>query len=250
MLFLNDTPELSPIDFEIYKYIASHMEQVSYMRIRELATCTQASTASILRFCKKFGCEGFSEFKIKLRWYQENLEKQQTVRTVDESAFINFIHRLKEERFQEDLQKAVQLLAEKEMVFFIGGGTSNSIASYGAFYFASIFPVVAHLDLSGNHSLNSLSTASAEKMALIVLSVDGESLDVINYLNHFVAQQRAIISITNSANSTIASLSDVNLAYYITTARKGKADIATQVPALYTIEYLAKEVQKSKNKKA
>ncbi|KAF1304522.1 MurR/RpiR family transcriptional regulator [Enterococcus saccharolyticus] len=247
MLFLNYTPELSQIDLEIYKYIATHIDQVIYMRIRELAEKTHTSTASILRFCKKFECEGFSEFKIKLQMYNETINQSQKVRAVDESAFINFIHRTSEERFQDTLHEAAKILAEKEMVLFIGAGSSNIIASYGAMYFSSIFQMAFHIEDPSNHPIEFFRSAIAEKACIIALSVGGESSDIINYLNHFIAHKSAIISITNSANSTIAKLSDINLAYYISTERKGTTDITSQVPALYTIEYLAKEVQKLKN---
>ncbi|MCM3160687.1 hypothetical protein [Metabacillus litoralis] len=35
------------------------------MRIRNLADETHVSTSTIMRFCKKLNCEGFSELKVK-----------------------------------------------------------------------------------------------------------------------------------------------------------------------------------------
>lgn len=246
MLFLNYTPELNATDLEIYKYIATNIEKVIYMRVRELAEATHTSTASILRFCKKFDCEGFSEFKIKLQMHYEELAKQPVVRAVDESSMIDFIQRTTEGRFQSQLQEAIEVLAEKEMVLFIGEGSSNIIASYGALYFSSIFKMAFHIEDPSNHPVDFFSSSIAEKACIIALSVSGETINIINYLNHFISQKSSIISITNSANSPIAKLSDVNLAYYISTEQLGSADITSQVPALYIIEYLAKEVQKLK----
>ncbi len=37
------------------------------MKIRELAEEVHVSTTTILRFCKKVGCEGYSEFRLKLK---------------------------------------------------------------------------------------------------------------------------------------------------------------------------------------
>ena len=39
------------------------MEAVLQMSVRELAEKTYVSTASIIRFCQKMGCDGFVEFK-------------------------------------------------------------------------------------------------------------------------------------------------------------------------------------------
>lgn len=57
------------LETSLYNYISQNSEKVVYMRIRELANETHVSTASILRFCKKINCEGFSEFKVKLKMY-------------------------------------------------------------------------------------------------------------------------------------------------------------------------------------
>lgn len=246
MLFLKYTPELSNIDLEIYKYVATHIDQVVYMRIRDLAKNTHSSTASVLRFCKKFECEGFSEFKIKLQLYKESLKDDHPIHAVDESAFINFIHRTSESNFQETLRAAAQLLAQKELVIFIGSGSSNIIAEYGVLYFSSIFSMAFRIEDPANHPIDFFSKSLAEKVCVIALSVSGETKNIVNYLNQFLANRSTIISITNSSNSTISKLSDVNLAYYISTEKNGDADLTSQVPALYTIEYLAKEVRKIK----
>lgn len=63
------------LETSLYNYISQNSEKVVYMRIRELANETHVSTASILRFCKKINCEGFSEFKVKLKMYTEANKK-------------------------------------------------------------------------------------------------------------------------------------------------------------------------------
>ncbi|WP_423250311.1 MurR/RpiR family transcriptional regulator, partial [Bacillus anthracis] len=59
----------------LYRYIMENSEKVVYMRIRDLADAAHISTSSVLRFCRKVNCEGFSEFKVKLKMY---LESEQT----------------------------------------------------------------------------------------------------------------------------------------------------------------------------
>lgn len=38
-------------------------DEVMYMTIRELADAAGVSTTTILRFCRKFNCDGYSEFR-------------------------------------------------------------------------------------------------------------------------------------------------------------------------------------------
>ena len=58
---------LNDLEVSIYNYIISNSEKASRMTIRELAAQLHVSSTTILRFCSKMGCEGYSEFKYKLK---------------------------------------------------------------------------------------------------------------------------------------------------------------------------------------
>ena len=53
----------------VYTYVSKHKNQVMYMTIRELAEAAGVSTTTVLRFCKKMGCDGYSEFRIRFKLY-------------------------------------------------------------------------------------------------------------------------------------------------------------------------------------
>ena len=53
------------LESALYRYIMENSEKVVYMRIRDLADAAHISTSSVLRFCRKVNCEGFSEFKLR-----------------------------------------------------------------------------------------------------------------------------------------------------------------------------------------
>ncbi|QQP69512.1 MurR/RpiR family transcriptional regulator [Carnobacterium sp. CS13] len=243
MLFLDYTPELTSLDRDIYKYISAHLEKVVYMRIRDLAANTHTSPTSILRFCRKFECEGFSEFRIKLNLY---LKESRTVplEGIDEMAMIDFINRTTQPLYQERIKEAVDLLKDKELILFLGSGSSNIIAAYGSLYFSSIFNIALRIEDPVNLPIDYVSKGLSEKICIIALSVSGETNEIINCLNHLNFTNSSIISITNSSKSTISQLSDVNIPYYISKEYNKHADITSQIPALYTIELLAKEVRK------
>ncbi|MGX7419384.1 MurR/RpiR family transcriptional regulator [Carnobacterium gallinarum] len=243
MLFLDRTPDLTPFDLDIYKYISDNLEQVSYMRIRDLAAVTHTSPTSILRFCKKFDCSGFAEFRIKLQLYLKERKAEQEVVAVDETAYMDFLARSTQPLYREKIKEAVTLLKDKELVLFIGLGSSNIMAEYGALYFSSIFTIALRIEDPSNYPIDFLSKNLSDKICIIALSVSGETAEIISYLNHLNFSNSSIISITNSSKSTIAQLADVNIPYYIARESMQGADITSQLPALYTIEYLAKEVR-------
>lgn len=244
MLFLEKTPQLSNTDINIYQYIITHLESVQYMRIRDLAEATFASTASILRFCNKFECQGYSEFRIRLQSYIRH--QQDKLKAVDETIFINFLQRTNEELFQKKISESTQLLLEKELVLFVGHGSSNIIAECGALYFSSLCSIALRVENPANYPINFIYQNISSKICVIVLSVSGETKEIIEYLQHFKKNNSSIICITNSSKSTIAKLSDVCIPYYITEESFEGSNITSQVPALYTVEYLARQVQQAK----
>lgn len=53
-----------------------------------------------------------------------------------------------------------------------------------------------------------------------------------------------IISIINNTLSTIAKISDLNITYYVTAEFFEEYNITTQVPVVYILESMAREIHK------
>lgn len=66
--------ELNALELMVYTYVSKHKNQVMYMTIRELAEAAGVSTTTVLRFCKKMGCDGYSEFRIRFKLYLEQTD--------------------------------------------------------------------------------------------------------------------------------------------------------------------------------
>jgi len=90
MLFLTYDPQLNPTELEIYKYISHNIEKVPYMTIRELADEIHFSKTAIWRFCQKFECEGYTDFKFKLKNYLSERKKTAQPKSLDETMLIHF----------------------------------------------------------------------------------------------------------------------------------------------------------------
>lgn len=58
---------------------------------------------------------------------------------MDETAYMDFLARTSQPLYRDKLKDAVSLLQNKELVLFIGLGSSNIMAEYGGLYFSSIF---------------------------------------------------------------------------------------------------------------
>ncbi|MGD6967425.1 MurR/RpiR family transcriptional regulator [Rossellomorea vietnamensis] len=228
------------LETSLYNYVITHMEKVVHMRIRELADETHVSTTTILRFCRKINCDGFSEFKVKLKMHL-NENRQTTIKSAPHSV-LEFFERTLKGDIEEKIKQAACTISESENVIFIGIGSSGILAEYGARYFSSLgkFSMYIKDPFFPIHSKFMFNSVT------IALSVSGETYTTTTHLNQLKQEGSKIISITNTKLSTIAKISDINIPYYVTEELYEEANITTQVPVVYILESLAREVYKLK----
>lgn len=227
--------KLNELELILYRYIIKNTEKVIYMRIRELAAEAHVSTTTILRFCKKFDCNGYSEFKVKLKLYIENNNNEKNIKN-DQSRIIDFFKKLDTDELHEKIEAVCDIIYHSPNLVFLGAGTSGIICKYAARYFSTIGKFAAYIDdpyFPANYK-------TYENFTIIILSVSGETKAIIDLVNNFKRENCTIISITNSENCTISKISDLNISYYMTQEKLGRSDITTQVPVLYIIETIAR----------
>lgn len=225
---------LNDLELMLYRYIMKNTEKVIYMRIRELASEAHVSTTTILRFCKKFNCNGYSEFKVKLKMYLEKSNNKKI--NNDQSIIIDFFKKLNTDELDEKMEAVCDLIGDYSNLVFLGSGTSGILCKYAARYFSSLGKFATYIDdpyFPTNYK-------TYENCVIIVLSVSGETQAIINLINNFKKENCPIISITNSENCTVSKISDLNISYYINQEKIGISDITTQIPVLYIIENIAK----------
>ena len=61
------TPQLNKNDNEILSYCIRNHTEIANLKVTELADRLFISPASVVRFCKKLGFSGYSDFKASLR---------------------------------------------------------------------------------------------------------------------------------------------------------------------------------------
>lgn len=250
MLFLDYNPTLSPLDQDIYDTILLHIDSVPKMKLKDLAHLALTSTASINRFCKKFECATFQEFKVKLKLYTESMERIK-IADVDETQYIDFLNRLNQPFLTEKIEAAVDLLLDKDLVIFIGSGTSETIAEYGSLYFSNLSQAAVKIEDPSNYPIEWFPDEILARSVIITLSISGETKEIIHYLKRLKHKPCAVISITNTEKSPVAQLSDLVIPYFInretiykTSENKDKTiELTSQLPAIVTIEKIAKRLR-------
>ena len=223
---------LNALEMSVYNYVAKNREKVVYMKIRELAAQAHVSTTTVLHMCKKFGCDGYTEFKLRLK--QEMLRDKRDVADLDISALQDFLSRLSSPAIQTQIDGVVELLRGMGHVLFIGVGNSSILARYGARYLCNVGYFATAIDDPFTPISGVVNTqAKFDKVAVVALSVSGETEQIISMTQSLKERGCVIISITNSASCTLARLSDYNLNYF---------QLTCQAPVLCLLEMIGRRL--------
>lgn len=228
--------KLNNLELSLYDYVMKNSKKVVYMRIRELADEAHVSTTTVLRFCKKLGCEGFSEFKIKFKIYLEENEIKKV--SDDTSEIINFFKGIENNDMNKRIDKLCNYIKTANEIIFLGIGSSGILCKYAARYFSAMGKFTVHID----DPFFPKNFKCLDNCLIVALSVSGETQAIIENVNRFKEEKCTIVSITNSEDCTISRISDLNIPYYVQQVKVGYSDITTQLPVLYIIEKVGKKL--------
>ncbi|MCF0147574.1 MAG: MurR/RpiR family transcriptional regulator [Clostridium sp.] len=240
MFSYNKIQNLNELELSLYNYIMKNSEKVIYMRIRELANEAHVSTTTILRFCKKLDCEGFSEFKVKFKMYLEQSEGKNLADNT--SMIIDFLKKAQGAEYREKIDLVCSELDKASTIIIVGIGFSGILSKYAARYLSAIGKNALYID----DPFYPLNFKYSENYITIAFSVSGETPTVIEHINRLKRKGSKIISITNNEDSTLSKISDVNIGYYVQQEKTEDFDITTQIPALYIIETIGRKLYKTK----
>lgn len=237
MFSLEEIKSFNDIELSVYHYIVKNKGKVAYMKIRELALESHVSTTTVLRFCKKLGCSGYSEFKLKFRRYLEEEELKKP--GVDAQVIIDFMRRTETEEFQDSLDKLTEYLRKSKTIIFTGIGSSGILAKYGVRYFCD----VGWFSFCVEDPFIPIFQGNSETTTVVALSVSGETEQIIKIVERMKMRGCHILSITNSENCTLARLSDANISYHMPQLRVyDRYDITYQAPVIYILECLGRKL--------
>lgn len=230
---------LKNLEMMVYNFVVKNRDKVMYMTIRELADAAGVSTTTVLRFCRKLNCEGYSEFRVRFKLYLEQNEPQQA--NFGASEIISFFRSVNNDEFDALLEEAVDIILESERIIFVGAGTSGALAKYGARFFSNVGKFSNHIDDPYFPVTNDM----AKNALAIVLSVSGETEEILRFASQFSLHRCKVLSVTSHENSSLAKLADFNLSWHVPQTRiAGVYDITTQIPVIYILETLGRKLAK------
>lgn len=213
---------------KIAQYIIAHHKETVNMTISELAAASGTSVATVSRFCKKCGVDGFHHLKIGLA--KEIVENDTTMpisNTISRQEISQSLQNILANKIEE-LKQTVSLINPNELnqildciksadnVLLVAVGNTIPVALDGAYKLnqigiKAIAGTIWETQLAYALNLN-------KKDVMIAISNSGESRQVVKMIQAAKQQGTTTIGITNNKTSSVGKEVD----YHIQTATREK----------------------------
>ncbi|MCI8939322.1 MAG: MurR/RpiR family transcriptional regulator [Dorea sp.] len=234
--------EMNPGEFRVYNYVVSHLDDAPKMKIRQLAEEAGVSTTTVLRFCEKAGCGGYTEFKYRIR---QELGRQNRTGRYDVIPAVQYIENsVKDQIFAGKLEQAAKICADADQIVLSGDREKGTLNRYGAYLFDS----VGKAAFVAENGYGRVCPGGQMKSAVLILSTWGNSESMVSMLNGYKQAGATLISLTNMEQCPAARMSDINFSCYMPEiwgiSKAGSPGIVSQIPTVYLLETLAAEIQK------
>ena len=228
-------------------YLLQHADEAQYLSISSLARECNVAEATVFRFCRALGFDGYHEMRIALAQAnatgtmssQRELQPGASTETLFKHAsarLFTAINGTQNALSAEAVDEAARMLREAKQVFCFGQGGSMLLANDICARFASLS---TKFRTSGDSHLQLL-TASLMNEADVVLfvSYSGATRDMMETLRTAKAAGAKIILLTHYEDSPGASLADVVLRCGAQESPLDSGSIPIKVAVLYVGEVL------------
>jgi len=207
-------PQLSSAEQKVANFVLNSPNKLIPLSITELAKNCDTSEATITRFSKKLGFEGYQQLKIAVA--QEQDAPLRTSISIEDSAFDIFEKVCDDiycslEKTKVRIDKKVlscvceKILCAKEILIF-GLGNSASVATDAAHKLLRL-GLCAHA-YTDNH-MQAIAAAHSNKDSVAIgISHSGSSKDIVRTLSLCKENQSTTIALTNFGKSPIYRVSD------------------------------------------
>lgn len=243
MLTNKQIESLNELETKIFSYIIDNGEKILKMKIQDIASKTHVSTTTILRFCKKAGCNGFSEFRIKYKLYLESSESKNNIAYTDYSSILNYFYNNNTSSFISKINKVSETILSKENLLLIGFGRDGILAKYSRNILGTIKPNCSYID----DPFLSVPNKDFSHTAIIVISINKYSDSTIKHIIKYKEKGAYIISITNNEECSICRYSDDNFSHYIVEENYNDYNLTSHIPTMFVLEMLCRKIISDQN---
>ncbi|WP_250533445.1 bifunctional transcriptional regulator/glucokinase [Caballeronia sp. AZ10_KS36] len=238
---------LTPAERRVADLALNHPRSIINDPIIDIARKADVSQPTVIRFCRSLGCQGLSDFKLKLATgltgtipvshSQVHLGDTATdfgAKVLDNT--VSAILQLREHLNFENVERAIDILNGARRIEFYGLGNSNIVAQDAHYkFFRFGIPTIAYGDLY----MQAASAALLGKGDVIVaVSKSGRAPELLRVLEVAMQQGATVIAITSS-NTPLAKRATVALETDHIEIRESQLSMISRILHLVIIDILA-----------
>lgn len=227
---------LNETEAYVYNYVVKNTKKVLNESIRELANDTHVSTATVMRFCKKMGCEGFTELKYRLK---ESEEMQETKEDNVTDQFGYFIEKVRSSDYLDSIQRAAEIIKQSDSILTLGIGTTGDFAKYTSRLISHVGYCCYGVD-GADYPVQRV--AEGHQGVIIVFYERLQKKLLFEEIYRYKNKSYMIIMLSNNNMGSMEHLCDEVIHVSDGSVMLGK--IHSGIPMLYAIEKLAYELTK------
>lgn len=232
-------------------YILKNKTSVQYMSITALADASGVSEASITRFCRSLGLEGYNDLKLSLaiagmpgteKNFHSGSGKKKTAGSLDEAArFLvsRNVQALEETRALMDpkaIEKAVDLMKNASRVFCFGQGGSNVTAMEAWALFSTVSGKFIHV--TDSHFQTMSAALCTPEDVILFFSYSGATRELQDILKIARDTGVKLILVTRFKKSPASRYADVLLQCGTNESPLQTGSVEARISQLFIIDYL------------
>lgn len=211
--------DLGPGEKKLADYILQNTQSIANINISELAEKSGCGDATVVRFSRRLGFEGFGAFKIGIAGELNSASSISGKIEKDDSCFEIFRKRINDISLAlintesvldpQSLENAAKAIMNAERITIFGLGNSAAIAQDAAHKFLRLgLDAQACCD---NHMQAIIASHLNRKCVAIGISHSGTSKDIVDALQFSKIGNATTIAVTNYADSPIVDNADITL---------------------------------------
>lgn len=214
----SDYYDFTPSEKRVADFILSSRDHAAHLSISDLAEQCGVSDATISRFCRRLGYQGFAEFKLSVanaavrvstegNLLTGEIRPEDTLKEVTQKIYLadmEAITHTMEVLEQKEVLRAVDLLEKARRVYCMGSGGSMLIAMETAHLFSTVSSKFTSINDSHMQAMT-VATAS-EGDVVMYFSYSGSTVAMVETMKLAEEQGIPVILVTRFPNSPGAEM--------------------------------------------
>lgn len=246
----NEEDRFSSLESKLAQFVLENVDFVVNLSIIELAERVGVSPPTVTRFCRRLGCQGYSDFKVQLARMAyvglRYLKPEAPTATVEEVAF-DIVSKAQNALFevhrQLDLAAIARAAATLRAAEFIQafGASGNSAMIVNELH-NRLFRLGCRINASNDHGMNLMMSAAAQPGTVVFgSSFTGRDMGLVHCLE--LLRQRGIPTIVITQNgSPAAAAADIVIGIEMPEGKNIFRPTSTRYAYLAAIDILANMV--------